>query len=143
MSGGVGSALEPLQDAIVATLKDDFLLTSMVTGIFDAQGVPRGQAYPYIALGDTTETDDSTFDTIGYEATLTLHIWSMQPNAQEAQRILARMNRLLNGQPLTLADMSHVGTWYDGSQSLRDRDDTRLMHLAVRYRVGAGENEER
>lgn len=134
------SALEPIQDAIVAKLKGDDTLKGMVTGIFDFRGVPIGQLYPYVTVGDSTEIDDSTFDTDGYEDACTLHIWSIQPNTQECQQIFKQIQRLLNHQPLALAGMSHVGTWLDMAQTLGDPDDTRLTHMPVRYRIGAGEN---
>lgn len=136
----VYSALEPIQDAIVAKLKGDVTLMGLVTGIFDFRGIPIGQLYPYVTVGDSTETDDSTFDTPGYEDTCTLHIWSIQPGSRECQQIFQQIQRLLNQQPLELVGMSHVGTWYEMSQTLGDPDDTRLTHMPVRYRIGAGEN---
>jgi len=136
----MGSALSPIESAIAAKLLADATLIGMVTGIFDFRGIPLNQEYPYVTLGDSTETDDSTFDTIGYDTTFTLHIWSAQPGSKECQQILARLNMLLNHQPLTLTGLAHVGTWYDMSQTLSDPDDTRVTHLWVRYRIQAGEN---
>jgi len=136
----VGSALSPIQAAIGAKLTDDATLMALITGVFDFRGIPVDQAFPYITIGEATETEDSTFDTPGYEDTFTLHIWSIQPGTQECQQILANLNRLLNHQPLTLAGMSHVGTWYDLAWTLDDPADTRITHMPVRYRIGAGEN---
>jgi hypothetical protein len=135
----VGSALSAIQVAIGEKLTDDTALMALITGVFDFRGIPKDQAFPYVTVGDTTETDDSTFDTLGYEDTFTLHIWSIQPGTQECQQILANLNRLLNHQPLNLANMSHVGTWYDLSWTLPDPADTRITHMPVRYRIGAGE----
>lgn len=136
----VGSALSPIQVAIGAKLTGDPTLTGMVTGIFDWRNIPAGQNYPYLTIGQATETDDSTFDTLGYEDTFTLHIWSIQPGTQEAQQIFGQVQKLLNHQPLVLTGMSHVGTWYEMSEILSDPDDTRLTHIPARYRIGAGEN---
>lgn len=135
----VGSALEPIQAAIEAKIRSDQTLMLMITGIFDFRGILRGQAYPYISLGDSTETDDSTFDTAGYDTTFTLHIWSNQPNSQECQRIYVRLNKLFNRKPLVLAGMDHVGTWLDFVTTLPDPEDNKLTHMPVRYRIGAGE----
>jgi hypothetical protein len=139
----VGSAMSPVQTAIGAKLEGDAPLMGLITGVFDRKGIPPGQAYPYITIGEGTETADDTFDTQGYADTTTLHIWSIQPGGQEAQQILGNLNRLLNGQPLTLDSLDHVGTWYDLAWTLDDPADTRLTHIVVRYRIEAGEQEER
>lgn len=135
----VGSARTPIKNAIVAKMQADNAFTAMVTGVLDTRGVPRGQAYPYITAGDTTETDDSTFDALGYEDTCTLHIWSNQPNTDEAEAILAAVLRMFNHQPLDVQGMDHVGTWYDFSTVLGDPADARITHIPVRLRIGVGE----
>lgn len=137
--GDIGSALSPVQQALSSKMQGDDTLMGMVAGVFDFRGIPENQTYPYVTVGDSTETDDSTFDTTGYDTTFTLHIWSIQPGTQECQRILARLNKLFNHQPLTVPGMAHVGTWYDLSNTLADPDDTRVTHFWVRYRIGVGE----
>ena len=139
----VGSALSPIQVAIGEKLTGDATLMALIAGVFDFRGIPPGQQFPYITLGESTETDDSTFDTFGYADTFTLHIWSIQPGSQECQQILKNLNRLLNQQPLDLDQLSHVGTWYDLAWTLDDPADTRITHMPVRYRIDAGENEEK
>lgn len=135
----IGSALSPIQQAISAKMLGDDTLMGMVTGIFDFRGIPEDQAYPYVTIGNPTETDDSTFDCAGYDTTFTLHVWSGQPGMQECQRIFARLNKLFRGQPLAVPGMDHVGTWYDYSTIGSDPDDTRVTHGPIRYRIGAGE----
>jgi len=134
------SAMEAIAEAVGLKLTGDAPLMALITGVFDFRGIPANQAFPYVTIGEETETDDSTFDTLGYEDTLMLHIWSIQPGAQECRLILKNLNRLLNHQPLALANMSHVGTWYELALTMDDPADTRITHMPVRYRIGAGEN---
>jgi hypothetical protein len=133
------SATGPIQSSIAAKLLGDSALVGLVTGVFDFRGIPPDQAFPYVTIGDSTEVDDSVFGALGYDTTFTLHIWSIQPGAQECQQILSNLNRLLNHQPLVLTGFTHVGTWYDMAQTMSDPDDTRITHMPVRYRIEAQE----
>jgi len=140
LEGIVGSAMSAIQTAIGAKLTNDTTLSALITGVFDFRGIPPDQAFPYVTIGDMVETDDSTFDTLGYLDECTLHIWSIQPGSQECQQILKRLNQLLTEEPLTLEDLNHIGTWYERAWILADPDDARITHMAVRYRIGAGED---
>lgn len=111
----------------------------LITGVFDMSNVPENQAFPYITLGNATETDYSALARIGYEDTLTLHVWSMSKGTKECNTILSNLNRLLNHQSLTLDTQNHVGTWYDFSDFLPDPGENGIFHMPVRYRMRAQE----
>lgn len=129
------TALDQIQVALVSRLKNDTALMALITGVFDFASVPVGQAFPYVTLGDSTETDDSVLSDIGYDTTQTLHIWSKYLGFKEARGILRNLNRLLNHQTLTLSSQHCVGIWYEFSQPLNDPDDNTLRHMPVRYRI--------
>lgn len=131
------TALGEVQAAIYQTLVpggalDGTLASLGVTGVFD--NVPENQAFDYISFGPTTEGPDNTLGRRGYDIMQQIDIWSRQSGFKMAQAILARMNTLLDQQPLTLASHSHVFTMYDHAQELRDPDGL-TWHIAVRYKI--------
>ena len=133
-----GSALGALRTAIYNTLVADTVTgglfdpgSPLVTGVFDH--IPSGQAFPYITIGDATESPWETHGHYGFIDTPTLTVCS-QASFAEAFVILDRMNRLLNGMPLTIAGYAHVATQYDSSETARDEDG--ITHrVLVRYAV--------
>lgn len=129
----VQTSLDELQTAIYAKLTGDTTLMGMITGVFDFGAVPANQPYPFVSIGDTTETPDNRFGRRGYDTTQTLDIWDGSNNFQVCQHILARLNTLLDQQILTLATHHHVFTLYDFSQTLNDPGVNDVRHLVVRY----------
>lgn len=133
------TSLGELQTAIYSALTNDTTLMSTLTGVFDIAAVPESQPFPYIAIGDSTEGPMNAFGRRGYEATLTLHIWSDATGFKECYSILARMNYLLDQKILSLASQSHVYTLYDFSSTMNDPGEKSLRHMPVRYRCFAQE----
>lgn len=134
------TATGAIQQAIDAKLTGDAPLMTLVTGgIVDFRGIPQGQTYPFLTIGDGTEAPMHSFARKGYTDTVTLHIFSRQLGAKECQTILARLNFLLDEQTLTLNNMHCVGCWYDFSQPMGDPIDNRITHMPVRYRIMAQE----
>src|SRR5260370_38138 len=70
--------------------------------VFGFGNVPENQSFPYITLGDAMEKPLNAFGTRGYVTMVKVHIWDSQFGGfQKAQQILARMNTLLDQQPMT------------------------------------------
>src|SRR5579885_3663887 len=96
----VGTSNNQIRVAIYTLLHGDATLQGLVTGVFDLGGVPENQAFPYVVLGESTELSFSaewgdTFDTRGYNNTLSVHLWDQARGFQRLYTILARMNVLL------------------------------------------------
>ncbi len=81
MSTGIGS-LE-LQKGMVTALRSHIGLTALLaslrgastdTGIFDA--VPSPGVYPYIVVGEGTESGEPTFDKDGHRVSAVVEVWS-------------------------------------------------------------------
>ncbi|SRR6266705_5082134 len=107
-----------------------------LTGIFDQSGVPEDQPYDYVTLGDITEVPWNALQHRGYEATMTLHIWTRQGGFQQAFLIANRLNQLFDQQTLTLPTQQSIATMYDGLQTMNDEDARgRLQHVPIRYRA--------
>ena len=76
------SATGAIQQATYTKLTGDAPLMTLLTGgIVDVRGIPAGQIYPFVALGDTTEVPNDRLGRNGYDTTMTLHIYSRQPGA--------------------------------------------------------------
>jgi hypothetical protein len=140
-SGGTGPPLlvGSVQRAIYDILSQDRVLRDMVTGVFD--DVPEDQAFPYVQLGDRTETNKpSTMLTQGRENTLTLHIWSRAKGYLEAKQIGNRVIELLDDVPLYLPGWTWEHTGYEFGAYMRDMDGI-TRHGVLRFRVRARRNQ--
>ncbi len=129
----VGTAQNQVQTGIYNALTGDSTLMSLLSGggVFDASAVPQNQAFPYITLGDCTETQADTMDGRTYELTYTPHIWAIGAGFKACQAIFARMNWLLHRQPLSLATQTHVGTWYMNMRIMEDPDGIHVQGIAT------------
>lgn len=72
-----------------------------MTGVFDQ--VPPSQPYPYIVLGEKTETEFSTFARGGSRASLALEVRSQAPESTELLNVYDRVREVLHDQPLAVA----------------------------------------
>lgn len=126
------TSLHDLQTAVYTELTGDEALMSMISGVFD--DVLDGQAFPYVTIGDAAETPWSTFGRSGADDVLTIHIWSQANGFKEALQVLDRLNALLDSDELTVGGHVHVGTLYEGAETLRDPDGI-TRHVVARYRV--------
>ncbi len=126
------NSLEQLQPAIVAKLKGDATLMGMITGVFDH--VPQGQAFPYIQVGEATETPRNTFGRKGREATLTIHIYSQYQGFKEGLQIYSKVDDLLDGEPLQLSTFQLVFLQNDGTNTIIGPDGI-TRQIPVQYRA--------
>ncbi len=131
----VQTSLNEIQTAIHTKLTGDTTLMGMISGVFDFGAVPANQAYPFVAIGDSIETPDNRFGRRGYDTIQTLDIWDSSNNFQVCQLILARLNTLLDQQPLSLATHHHVYTLYNTCQTLNDPGVNDIRHLVVKYDI--------
>ncbi len=119
-----------LQKAIYAALTGDGALMAMITGVFDH--VPKGAAFPYIAICEESAVDWRTVGHHGMEVTLVIHAWSRERGRREVKQILAEIHRILNDAKLTVP--GHVLVWlhFEFSQTLQDADGA-TYHGIARY----------
>lgn len=95
----------PLQKAVVAVLKSDAALQTLIgTGasarVFD--NVPTTAAKPYISLGPTQLNAEIAAEYEGSEERFQVDAWSAGPGKVEVKRIGRAIHTALNGVPLTL-----------------------------------------
>jgi hypothetical protein len=130
------SAIKAIQTAIFSTLNGDATLTALCTVHND---VPESQEYPHIEIGSATEKPWHTLGGasvgIGWNATVTIHIWSRYQGDVEALTILDRVVALLNFTTLTVSGYPTVITEYDQARVLvQDVDKVETRHVAAIFR---------
>lgn len=133
------TARSEIQAAIYTKLMPGGTLDSQlaalgVVGVFDLRAVPDNQPFDYLIIGDSHEMPMNTLGRRGYEVTTTIHIFSRQRGAKATDGMIARLNALLDQQPLTLATHTHVGTFYEDSRDTAQPDGLTL-HTLVMYRI--------
>lgn len=128
-----GTALWYGQKAIAARLKSDTAgVMAKVLGVFDY--VPDAQKYPYVTLGEGTETPFLTFGRNGHEGVFTLHIWSQKKGYAECYDILNAVVARLDGFALVVEGHDTVLLNYESAESMRDPDGI-TRHVAARFRL--------
>lgn len=89
----MSSALEAVQQALVATLSGHVALMDMVNGIFD--GPPPRADFPYIALATGASLDWSHKGGVGRELSLALTIHDDGDTAARLHRVMALVEEAL------------------------------------------------
>jgi hypothetical protein len=124
-----------VQTALYATLTGDGTLMGLITGVHDGRA-PEDVLYPYVVIGEAIETPDNSHDRFGRQTVHTLHVWDQYSGFKSVLQIGARVNALLDHQPLTIAGLAHIATRYEFSQTLTDPEPPGdIRHLVLRYRV--------
>ena len=135
------TSLGEVDTAVYNRLTSDATLIAMLAtpllgdfAVFDFSAVPASQPTPYITLADAGEKPQNAFGTRGYLSSYKLHIWDAQYGGfQKSQQILARMNDLLDQQPMTLATQKSVYFLYQQALRMEDPGEKKLLHTSVEY----------
>lgn len=124
----------PVQQALYTRLTDDAALMDTVTGVYDY--VPETAPYPFVVIGEATETPDNRHGAFGRQTVVTLHVWSKYRGYSQALAIGTIVTGLLDHQPLTITGLDWIATRFEFSQTLTDPEPPGdLRHLVLRYRV--------
>lgn len=132
----MGTATQQLQQALYTVLSTDATLLALVPRIYD--DVPEDTAFPYILLGDVSETPMDTFAKKGRIATATVSIFSMQKGFKESLTIANRIDELLNRNSFPLSTYSTVYTMYKMLSTQRLSDGL-TRKVDIKYDVYAEE----
>jgi hypothetical protein len=117
----------------VAAVYDALTDTSLdLPPVFDH--VEQGAEYPYIVLGDVTHVAWDTDDSIGTEATITLHVWSVQRGRKEAKEIIGEIYGVLHRAELYVDGFETVTIDFEYSEVMLDPDGV-TYHGVCRYRA--------
>ncbi|MEJ0043119.1 MAG: DUF3168 domain-containing protein [Rhizomicrobium sp.] len=124
-----------LQQAIFAALSNDNAVKDAVGDpprVYDS--VPRGAAFPYVVIGDDTESDWSTATEPGSAHALTVHVWSRAAGRREARLAAEAVFDALNGAELPLDGHTLVDLRWQDSSVTREPDGE-TFHAQLRFRA--------
>jgi len=96
--------------------------------------VPKGAAFPYVAIGEDTHIPWDTDDSVGSESTVTLHVWSRYRGKKEAKQIQGLIYDALNRHELVVAGFVVVTLEFVYSDVLLD-PDALTRHGVQRFRA--------
>ena len=100
--------------------------------VFDA--VPRGAAFPYIVVGDASETDAGTATEQGSEHRLEIRVWSRGGGMREIKHAAAAVRTALDGAPLGLDGHALVDLRFAGADFARESDGE-TYRAVLRFRA--------
>jgi hypothetical protein len=131
------SSLKAVQDAIFGVLHGDATLLALAPVYND---VPDGTAYPYVEIGTATERPWHTLggatSGIGWNATVTVHIWSRYQGDLEALNILTRVTALLNFATLAVTGFTTALCEADQVKVLVEQvEKVETRHVAAIFRI--------
>ena len=123
-----------LQKSIYAKLNTDSTIKTTYSATVHDH-VSSGTAFPYVVIGEETNTDDSSSKDIDFnEFTLTIHTFSRNRGRKEAKQIMARIYTLLHKASLTITGATHVNTRFEYSDVVREQDGL-TYHGVQRFRT--------
>ena len=96
--------------------------------------VPQKSAYPYIVIGEDTISEWDTDDKTGFDATVTIHVWSRYRGKKEAKLIQSEIYAAMNRQNLDIADYGTAGVTFQYQDVFMDSDGL-TYHGVCRYQV--------
>ncbi|MDI7923403.1 DUF3168 domain-containing protein [Ferirhizobium litorale] len=134
----MASAELELQGAMVARLKADAPLTSLISGRVydqppaDLNGVVPAATYPYVTLGEAQTIRDDATCVRGGEIYLTLHAWSRAVGFPEVKRIADAVADSLHDAPLALATNRLNSIEYRQTRVFRDPDGI-TSHAVIEF----------
>jgi hypothetical protein len=127
------SASWALQQAVFAVLCSSDEIRDAVGDpprVFDAP--PRGTAFPYIVIGDDTESDWSTATEAGSEHAVVIHAWSRADGRKETKRVANAVRDALDGAELDITGQALIGIRHLETSFTRDGETT---HATLRFRA--------
>lgn len=130
-----------LQTHIFITLDGDSALTTALTGgagVVDH--VPDNPAFPYIEIGDITQTRFATHSSPGAELIFNLHIFSDAKGYKEGNDIKEHCDRLLGDiADIDLTNFCLTAIWSQGSNRFKENFEgsRTIRHVVPVYRAQA------
>jgi hypothetical protein len=120
-----------IQSAVYSKLSADPLLTGKV---FDY--VPDGTVFPYVRIGEASDSEDNSLSSRGWSSLITVHVWSQAHGFSEGLALAKRVTELLDLQPLSVSGFHHVATRYTSALTMVDPEPPGdVRHIAISFTV--------
>lgn len=116
-----------LQQAIYTRLSDQLSVE-----VYDH--VPQDAAYPYVTIGEGTESEWDTDDSLGIDATINIHVWSRYRGRKEVKQLQDQIYAALHRYDLPVSGADTVLVNFEFADSFVDPDGL-TRHGVQRFRI--------
>lgn len=103
--------------------------------------VPQDFApFPFVVIGDDTFNEDSTDTKSGFNASITIHVWSRDAGYKQTKELQAEIYALLHRQPLDTGNNNYgvAGVTFDYSNTMLESDSI-TRHGIIRFTLYTAE----
>jgi hypothetical protein len=121
------SAEFEVQKAIFGVLN-----TGLNVPIYD--NVPDNAVAPYVVIGDDTFVEFDSDDVSGFEATITIHSWSIYRGRKQVKELMGNIYNLLHRAEFTVTGYNLVGCDCEFSETFLESDGV-TRHGVQRFRI--------
>ncbi len=131
---GDGTAAD-LTNAMLSTLLADAGVAALVEDRIYEYAQTGEAGFPFIALGEGQETDDSTDCGVASDAFVDVNVWSRPdtPSFEEAKTIASAVRAALHDASLTLADNRCVLIEHRITRYLRETDPPPMFRASITF----------
>lgn len=114
----------------------DVLQSALSVPVFDH--TPQNSPYPYVVIGDDTSVPWDTDDSLGTEATVTVHVWSRYRGRAEVKELLEHIYDALHRQDIAIAGVDVIESIAEFQQTIVESDGL-TRHGIIRFRLTVDE----
>lgn len=114
----------------------DVLQSALSVPVFDH--TPQDSPYPYVVIGDDTSVPWDTDDSLGTEATVTVHVWSRYRGRAEVKELLEHIYDALHRQDIAIAGVDVIESIAEFQQTIVESDGL-TRHGIIRFRLTVDE----
>jgi len=123
-----------LQKTVYGTLAANSSLITLLGGTKIYDHHPQKSAFPYLVIGQASNSDWSTSSEDGSEHLLVLHVWSAKSDRQEIYQIQQLIKQSLHDVPLSAIDHHIVNLRFEFSE-VRADPQSETLHGITRFRA--------
>lgn len=128
-----GSPAWDLQTAVYTRLSGDTTLTTTLSAaVYD--NVPSAAVFPYLAIGDVTESPNPTMGRTGRDLSVTIHIWSQYVGMKQVKEIQGQVDTLLDRWAPTISGWYATQMQQEFFETFLDQDGI-TRHGVSRYGI--------
>jgi hypothetical protein len=127
-----GIAQWEIQAYLYADLKLDAVLGSLCPGgVHDMQAPPTAD-YPYLVIGDWTESNSDMQATVARQLTITLHAWDNYEGSKNIKLIMNRVAEIIDRRPFATDNWFVNVAYLEYVNNMRSPDNK--QHGIIRFR---------
>lgn len=123
----------PIQKAIYALLSGSSDLPEIYDNVPQKDGRITA-TWPFVVIGEDTSIAWDTDDSVGAEATITIHSWTRYGGRAAAKPVMSTIYDLLHRAELEIEGYSAVTIDFEYSEVLEDTDQV-TFHGVQRFRI--------